>query len=107
LGPIGDIQQNAEIAWPEPFIRGIILSYYPRKGIIMSQLKVGDHVSVRGLFHSDCLGMTGTILEIKQSALFGPRVQRCKVHFNGKIRHFLSVHLAATAKADSVSTVAA
>jgi hypothetical protein len=73
----------------------------------MSQLKIGDLVSVRGLLHSDCLGMTGTILDIKQSALFGPRVQRCKVDFNGKIRHFLSVHLTATAKAGSASTVAA
>ena len=59
----------------------------------MTKMKVGDRVSVRGLVHSDCLGLTGTILDIHPSALFGPRVQRCKVDFNGKVRRLLSIHL--------------
>jgi hypothetical protein len=59
----------------------------------MTQLKVGDRVSIRGLVQSDCLGLTGTVLDIRPSALFGPRIQRCKVDFNGKVRRLLSVHL--------------
>ena len=59
----------------------------------MTTLKIGDRVCVRGLVQSDCLGLTGTILDVRPSALFGPRIQRCKVDFNGKIRRLLSVHL--------------
>jgi len=59
----------------------------------MSELKAGDRVYVRGLVQSDCLGMIGTILEVRQSALFGPGIMRCKVDFNGKIRSLLNVHL--------------
>jgi hypothetical protein len=73
----------------------------------MSQLKIGDRVHIRGLVHSDCLGMTGTILEIGKSALFGPRVQRCKVDFSGKVRHILSVHLRPADKQDSVTSAVA
>ena len=51
----------------------------------MTQLKIGDNVCIRGLVQSDCLGITGKIIEARQSALFGPRVQRCKVDFNGKV----------------------
>jgi hypothetical protein len=60
----------------------------------MKQLKVGDRVCIRGLVQSDCLGLTGTILDIRPSALFGPAIQRCKVDFNGKVRRLLNVHLA-------------
>jgi hypothetical protein len=60
----------------------------------MKQLKIGDRVCIRGLVQSDCLGLTGTILDIRPSALFGPGIQRCKVDFNGKVRRLLNVHLA-------------
>jgi hypothetical protein len=66
---------------------------FPREGT-MTQMKVGDRVCIRGLVHVDCLGLTGEILEVRQSALFGPGIQRCKVDFNGKIRRLLNVHLA-------------
>ena len=59
----------------------------------MTQLKVGDRVCIRGLVQSDCLGLTGTVIEVNQSALFGSRAQRCRVDFNGKVRRLLSVHL--------------
>lgn len=59
----------------------------------MTQIKVGDCVCIRGLAHLDCLGMKGKVLEVRQSALFGPGIQRCKVDFNGKIRRLLNVHL--------------
>ena len=60
----------------------------------MTEMKIGDRVCVRGLVQSDCLGLTGTIIDIYPSALFGHGVQRCKVDFNGKVRRILSVHLA-------------
>ena len=72
----------------------------------MTQMKVGDRVCIRGLIHSDCIGMTGTILEIGQSALFGPAVQRCKVDFKGKVRRILSVHLRPAGKQDAASAAA-
>jgi hypothetical protein len=73
----------------------------------MTQMKIGDHVCVRGLVHLDCWGMTGKIIEVRQSALFGPGIQRCKVDFNGKIRRLLNVHLALTAnRGSNVSTAA-
>ena len=56
-------------------------------------MKIGDRVYIRGLVHSDCLGLTGTILDVRPSALFGPRILRCKVDFNGKIRSLLNIHL--------------
>jgi hypothetical protein len=59
----------------------------------MKDIKVGDRVCIRGLLHSDCLGMTGTVLEVRQSAMFPGGVQRCKVDFNGKVRRLLSLHL--------------
>ena len=59
----------------------------------MTQMKIGDRVYIRGLVQSDCLGLTGTILDVRPSALFGSGVQRCKVDFNGKIRRVLNVHL--------------
>ena len=59
----------------------------------MTQMKVGDHVYVRGLVHMDCLGVTGRIIEVRPSALFGPGLQRCKVDFNGRIRRLLNLHL--------------
>ena len=73
----------------------------------MVQFNIGDRVCIRGLLHSDCLGMTGTILEIGKSALFGPRVQRCKVDFNGKVRRILTIHLRPAAKQDAATTAAA
>ena len=59
----------------------------------MTQMKIGDRVCIRGLGHSDCVGLTGTILDVRPSALFGRGVQRCKVDFNGKIRSLLNIHL--------------
>ena len=73
----------------------------------MTQMKVGDRVCVRGLVHMDCLGMTGRIIDVRQSALFGPGVQRCKVDFSGKIRHLLNVHLAYAANRTGKATTAA
>ena len=73
----------------------------------MLEFNIGDRVSIRGLFHSDCLGMTGTILETGKSALFGPRVQRCKVDFNGKIRRILNIHLRPAGKRDTATSAAA
>jgi hypothetical protein len=73
----------------------------------MNQPKVGDRVYVRGLLHSDCLGQTGRILEVRPSALFGPGILRCKVDFNGKVRRLLSLHLApAAAKRGNATTAA-
>ena len=73
----------------------------------MTQMKVGDRVCIRGLVHSDCFGLTGKILEVHQSALFGPGVQRCRVDFNGRIRRLLNVHLALyPRKSDNASTAA-
>jgi hypothetical protein len=72
----------------------------------MRQIKVGDRVSIRGLVHSDCLGMTGRVLEVRQSALFGPGVQRCKVDFNGKIRRLLSLHLVPAAEGKNAISAA-
>jgi len=64
----------------------------------MTKIKVGDHVCIRGLVQSDCLGLIGKVLEVRQSALFGPGVLRCKVDFNGKTRRLLSLHLAPVAQ---------
>ena len=73
----------------------------------MTQMKVGDRVYIRGLVHSDCLGLLGKILEVRQSALFGPAIQRCTVDFNGKIRRLLNVHLALSVqKGENTSTAA-
>ena len=73
----------------------------------MLEFNIGDHVLIRGLLHSDCLGLTGTILETGQSALFGPRVQRCKVDFNGKVRRILNIHLRPAIKRQAAKTAAA
>ena len=62
----------------------------------MTQMKIGDRVCIRGLVQSDCLGLTGTILDVRPSALFGREVQRCKVDFNGKVRRLLNIHLTHT-----------
>ena len=59
----------------------------------MSEMKVGDRVCVRGLVQSDCLGLTGTIVDVHPSSFFGRGIQRCKVNFNGKVRRILNVHL--------------
>jgi hypothetical protein len=59
----------------------------------MTQMKIGDRVCIRGLMHSDCLGLTGTVVAVRQSALFRRGVQRCRVDFNGKIRSLLNIHL--------------
>ena len=57
------------------------------------RVKVGDKVRIRGLVQSDCLGMTGTVLETHSSAMFGQRVQRCRVDFAGRIRRVADLHL--------------
>jgi len=59
----------------------------------MTTMKIGDRVWIRGLVHSDCFGMTGRVLEVYPSALFGSGIQRCKVDFNGKVRRILNLHL--------------
>ena len=69
-----------------------------RKSETMTQIKIGDRVSIRGLVQSDCLGLTGKVLDVSPSALFGRGIQRCKVDFNGKIRRLLNVHLVHTAR---------
>ena len=71
----------------------------------MTTMKIGDRVCIRGLVQSDCLGLTGTILDVRPSALFGPRIQRCKVDFNGKVRRLLNIHLALSTQR-SASTAA-
>jgi hypothetical protein len=73
----------------------------------MTQMKIGDRVCIRGLVQSDCLGLTGTILDARPSVLFGPGVQRCKVDFNGKVRRLLNVHLAHTTRKSSGDAVSA
>ena len=72
----------------------------------MKKLKVGDRVCIRGLLHSDCLGLVGRVLEVHDSALFGRGIQRCKVDFNGKIRRLLSLHLVHAAQKDKATTAA-
>ena len=62
------------------------------------RVTIGDRVRIRGLVQSDCLGLIGKVLEVRQSALFGPGVLRCKVDFNGKTRRLLSLHLAPVAQ---------
>ena len=73
----------------------------------MKKLNVGDRVFVRGLVIPDCLGLTGKILDVSQSALFGPGVQRCKVDFNGKIRRLLNIHLTLAADCRRKASTAA
>ena len=73
----------------------------------MTEFKIGDHVCIKEFIYSDCFGMTGTILEIGQSALFGPRVQRCKVDFKGKVRRILSIHLRPAPKQGGSASAAA
>lgn len=72
----------------------------------MKQIKVGDRVWIRGLVHSDCLGLTGRVLEVGESALFGAGVQRCKVDFNGKIRRLLNLHLTVAAAEKNATSAA-
>ena len=57
------------------------------------ELSAGDRVRIVGLVQSDCFGLTGTILEVKPSLLFGPRFKRCSVDFQGRIRGILNCHL--------------
>jgi hypothetical protein len=73
----------------------------------MIKMKIGDRVCIRGLVHSDCFGMTGKVLEVYPSALFGRGIQRCKVDFNGKVRRILDLHLVlATQQGGRASTAA-
>ena len=73
----------------------------------MTEMKVGDCVRVRGLVQSDCLGLTGRILDVCPSALFGPGIQRCKVDFSGKVRRLLNIHLIHTNRQPAGKTVSA
>jgi len=73
----------------------------------MKQMNVGDRVRVRGLVQSDCLGVTGTIVDVGPSALFGAGIQRCKVDFDGKIRRLLNVHLVLDARKRSGNALTA
>ncbi|HEY2383804.1 MAG TPA: hypothetical protein VGK48_21730 [Terriglobia bacterium] len=73
----------------------------------MKDIKIGDCVWIRGLVYSDCFGLRGKVLDVRQSAFFGPGVQRCRVDFNGKIRRLLNVHLVhAARRGESASTAA-
>ena len=69
------------------------LRNYQARNFMRDEMKIGDRVHIRGLVQSDCLGLTGRILDIHPSALFGRGIQRCKVDFNGKIRRLLNIHL--------------
>jgi hypothetical protein len=74
----------------------------------MTQMKVGDRVCIRGLVHSDCLGLIGKIVDVRPSALYGPDIQRCRVDFNGKVRRLLNIHLVhATRRSGGSSLTAA
>ena len=73
----------------------------------MTELKIGDRVYIRGLVHSDCFGMTGKVLDVGESALFGRAIQRCKVDFNGRIRRLLSLHLVHASRQDGTRSNAA
>ena len=72
----------------------------------MKEIKVGDRVCIRGLLHSDCLGLTGRVLEVRPSAMFARGIHRCKVDFNGKIRRLLSLHLTHVRDRGTASTAA-
>jgi hypothetical protein len=43
---------------------------------------------------------------VRQSALFGPGILRCKVDFNGRIRRLLNVHLILAAPKGGKATAA-
>jgi len=73
----------------------------------MTEMKVGDRVCIRGLLHSDCFGMTGKVVDVRPSALFGAGIQRCKVDFNGRIRRVLSLHLVHESTFDGNASTAA
>lgn len=73
----------------------------------MREIKIGDCVWIRGLVHSDCFGLKGKVLDVCQSALFGPGVKRCRVDFNGKIRRLLNVHLVHVSRRDGTTPTAA
>ena len=73
----------------------------------MTHIKIGDRVCIRGLVYSDCFGMTGKVLDVRQSALFGPGVQRCRVDFNGKVRRLLNLHLVHAARHEANASTAA
>ena len=57
------------------------------------RVTIGDRVRIRGLVQSDCLGLTGKVIEAQPSAMFGPRIQRCRIDFGGKVRRILDIHL--------------
>lgn len=57
------------------------------------QVMVGDRVRIRGLVQSDCIGLTGTVLEVLPSALFGPRSRRYRVDFSGRVRRIMDKNL--------------
>jgi hypothetical protein len=73
----------------------------------MTTMKIGDRVCIRGLVHSDCFGMTGKVLEVHPSALFGRGIQRCRVDFNGKVRRILNLHLVLAAQQAGRTSTAA
>ena len=73
----------------------------------MRTMKIGDRVCIRGLVHSDCFGMTGKVLEVYPSALFGRGIQRCKVDFNGRVRRILNLHLVHAVHAGGHTSTAA
>ena len=70
------------------------------------QVLVGDRVRIRGLVQSDCIGVTGTVLEVLPSALFGPRARRCRVDFGGRIRRIMDNHLVRVKAASAARSAA-
>jgi hypothetical protein len=98
-----------EFSWRAGFVQRIIedcaMANLPKRET-MTEIKVGDRVYIRGLVHSDCLGLTGRVLEVRQSALFPTGVHRCKVDFNGKVRRLLSLHLTHAANRNTATTAA-
>ena len=55
--------------------------------------RTGDSVRVRWLVESDCLGLTGTVLDVQPSVLLGGDVHWCRVDFSGQQRRMLSIYL--------------
>jgi hypothetical protein len=67
------------------------------------QVLVGDRVRIRGLIHSDCIGLIGTVVEVLPSALF-PRARRCRVDFGGRVRRIIDTHLVRVEKSSAAFT---
>ncbi|PYS11020.1 MAG: hypothetical protein DMG17_23465 [Acidobacteria bacterium] len=67
----------------------------------------GDRVRVRWLVQSDCLGLTGTVLDVQPSVFLGRDVQWCRVDFGGRQRRVLSIDLVRVYERSGTLTTAA